>query len=61
MRGHFFKMLLRDTRGATAIEYGLLAAVIVRARPAALQGLANETYPMWGDVEQNMEDARQGS
>ena len=61
MRGHFFKMLLRDTRGATAIEYGLIAALIVIAMMAARQGLANETITMWGDVEQNMEDARQGS
>ena len=61
MRGHFFKMLLRDTRGATAIEYGLIAALIVIAMMAALQGLANETITMGGSVEQNMEDALHGS
>ena len=60
MRGHFFKMLLRDTRGATAIEYGLIAALIVIAMMAALQGLANETIAMWGNVESDMQDARQG-
>jgi pilus assembly protein Flp/PilA len=59
MRGHFFK-LLRDTRGATAIEYGLIAALIVIAMMAALQGLANETIAMWGNVESDMQDARQG-
>jgi len=58
MRGHFFKMLLRDTRGATAIEYGLIAALIVIAMMAALQGLANETVTMWGNVEDGLEDAR---
>jgi pilus assembly protein Flp/PilA len=57
MRGHFFKKLLRDTRGATAIEYGLIAALIVVAMMAALQGLANETITMWGNVESSMEEA----
>ena len=60
MRGHFFKKLLRDTRGATAIEYGLIAALIVIAMMAALQGLANETVAMWGNVESNMQEAREG-
>jgi pilus assembly protein Flp/PilA len=58
MRGHFFKKLLRDTRGATAIEYGLIAALIVIAMMAALQGLANETITMWSSVESNMQEAR---
>ena len=58
MRGHFFKKLLRDTRGATAIEYGLIAALIVVAMMAALQGLANETITMWGNVESSMEEAQ---
>lgn len=34
--------LLSDETGATAIEYGLIAALIAVAAIAALQGLGNE-------------------
>ena len=34
--------LIRDTRGATAIEYGLIAALIAVAAIAAMQGLGNQ-------------------
>ena len=34
--------LIRDEAGATAIEYGLIAALIAVAAIAAMQGLGNE-------------------
>ncbi|RIV83349.1 Flp family type IVb pilin [Aurantiacibacter zhengii] len=52
---HFIKRLLRDTQGATAVEYGLIAALIVIAMVTALQGLATETVGMWGDVSDKYE------
>lgn len=37
-----FDNFLRDEAGATAIEYGLIAALIAIAALAAMQGLGNE-------------------
>ena len=34
-----FFQLIRDSKGATAIEYGLIAALIAVAAIAAMQGL----------------------
>ena len=51
---HLVKRVLRrlsgDARGATAIEYGLVAALIVLAMVAALRGTAQTTIGMWDDV-----------
>jgi pilus assembly protein Flp/PilA len=39
---HHLIASLRDTRAATAIEYGLIAALIAVAAIAAMQGLGNQ-------------------
>jgi len=39
-----------DQSGATAIEYGLIAALICIAMIVALQGVADTTNRMWEDV-----------
>lgn len=41
---------LRDRRAGTAIEYGLIAALVVVAMMAALSNLANTTVGMWTKV-----------
>ena len=38
----FFNKLVRNEAGATAIEYGLIAALIAVAAITAMQGLGNE-------------------
>ena len=38
----FLNKLIRDEAGATAIEYGLIAALIAVAAITAMQGLGNE-------------------
>ena len=38
----FFTKLLRDEQGATAIEYGLIAALIAVAAITAMQGLGGQ-------------------
>lgn len=43
-----FKKLSHDDRGATAIEYGLIAALIVIAMIAALAGLGGQNAGGWG-------------
>lgn len=37
-------------RGATAVEYGLILAMIVLAMLAALQSVATKTTGMWNNV-----------
>lgn len=44
------RRLVRDRQGGTAIEYGLIAALIVIAMIASLKGLANVTTGMWNNV-----------
>ncbi|MBY8827924.1 Flp family type IVb pilin [Hephaestia mangrovi] len=42
--------LAANRSGATAIEYGLIVALIVIAMIASLQGLANVTTKIWNNV-----------
>ena len=37
----FVRKLIRDNKGATAIEYGLIAALIAVAAITAMQGMGN--------------------
>jgi pilus assembly protein Flp/PilA len=43
--------LVRDQRGATAIEYGLIVSLIVIALLAGLSSLGGGTDAMWGKVQ----------
>ncbi len=43
--------LFQDEQGASAVEYGLILAMIVLAMFAALGGVANETVKLWGTVQ----------
>jgi pilus assembly protein Flp/PilA len=49
-----FLKLFRDRKGATAIEYGLIVALIVIAMIAGLQLFAGSTIGMWNSVSQNV-------
>ena len=51
----FFNKLLRDEQGATAIEYGLIAALIAVAAIAAMQTLGSELNTTFNTVEEKME------
>ena len=48
------RSLLNDERGATAIEYGLIAALVVLAMVGALGAVARTTTNMWNDVAANV-------
>jgi len=43
--------IMKDERAATAVEYGLILALIVLAMFAALDNVANTTVNMWDDIE----------
>ena len=52
----FFNKLLRDEQGATAIEYGLIAALIAVAAMAAMGAIGtqlNSTFTKVGDELSN--------
>ena len=53
----FFNKLLRDEQGATAIEYGLIAALIAVAAIAAMQGLGSELNNTFGTVSSALKGA----
>ena len=46
--------ICRDTRGATAIEYGLIAALIAVAAITAMKGLGNQLKTTFTNVSSNM-------
>lgn len=49
--------LLRCRRGATAVEYGLILALVVLAMMSALIGLADTTTGMWTNVSTAVQEA----
>jgi len=44
----------RNNKAATAIEYGLIAALIAVAAIAAMQGVGNQLKKTFGNVTSNM-------
>lgn len=44
------KKLIRDKRAATAVEYGLILALIFLAMIASLRNVATATTTMWNNV-----------
>jgi pilus assembly protein Flp/PilA len=48
--GKTFIRLGKDERAASAVEYGLILALIVLAIMAALQQVASTTINMWNNV-----------
>jgi pilus assembly protein Flp/PilA len=45
-----FLKLIRDRKAATAVEYGLIIALIVLAMMAGLSQFASTTIGMWNNV-----------
>lgn len=45
------RTLRKDVRGTSAVEYGMILALVVLAMFAALSGVARETLQMWSHVE----------
>ena len=57
----FFKNLVRDEEGATAIEYGLIAALIAVAAITAMQGLGNELKTTFGTTTTKMAEGNKAA
>jgi pilus assembly protein Flp/PilA len=50
----FIRKLIRDKKGATAIEYGLIAALIAVAAITAMQGLGTSLNSTFTNVSTAM-------
>ncbi len=48
------RLLCADRRGATAIEYGLIAALIVVAMMGGLEAMGGGVGGMWGKILDNV-------
>ena len=53
------KRLTTERRAATAVEYGLILALVVLALFGALQATARSTVSMWNRVNSNVAAATQ--
>jgi pilus assembly protein Flp/PilA len=51
------KQLAQDTTGTSAVEYGMICAMIVLAMLTALKGVANENNGIWGTFSDKTKDA----
>ena len=51
---YFIQKLVGDTRAATAIEYGLIAALIAIAAVAAMTSLGRKVSTTFNNVNTNM-------
>jgi pilus assembly protein Flp/PilA len=49
-----FARLAGDRKGATAVEYGLIVALIVIAMIGGLRLFAGNVISMWNSVQQNV-------
>lgn len=47
----FLRRIVANRKGATAVEYGLILALIVIAMIASFLSVANATIGMWGNVQ----------
>ena len=50
----FIRKMLKDSKGATAIEYGLIAALIAVAAITAMGSIGNELKNTFGSVANNL-------
>jgi pilus assembly protein Flp/PilA len=49
--------IIKDKRGATAVEYGLILSLVVLAMLSALAGVASTTIDMWTNVSSEVSEA----
>ncbi|TIX50262.1 Flp family type IVb pilin [Alteraurantiacibacter aquimixticola] len=54
---NFLKTVASDESGATAIEYGLIAALIAVAAIVAMQGVGNELNTTFNKVSEQLSNA----
>lgn len=55
------KALGKDDRGTSAVELGLICALIILAMLGAIQGFAGESIKMWETVKEKSDSAINGN
>lgn len=55
---HWLSRLAKDQRGASALEYALIASLIVVAMVASFREVARATTSMWNNVSTTVSEAR---
>ncbi len=50
------RAVARDRKGATAIEYGLIVALVVIGMIAALTNFANVSVGMWNNISNKVQN-----
>ena len=55
---HLLRQLARDRKGATAVEYGLIVALIVIAMVSMLKEVANTTSGMWNNISDKVSSSK---
>lgn len=56
-RKNILSRVLTDKSGATAVEYGLIAALIVIVMLAGLRNFATTAISMWNDIADKTSEA----
>lgn len=59
-RRNILSKLLEDEAGATAVEYGLIVALIVIAMVGALNSFGTSAINMWNDIADKTSEAVSG-
>lgn len=54
---NLLKRIASDISAATAVEYGLILALLFLAMIAAIQNFGNETISMWNNVADKFEES----
>ena len=49
------RTLLRDSRGATVVEYGLICALIILSMMVALQLFASGSVQLWSNISNRVQ------
>ena len=52
-----FRRLLADQTGATAIEYGLIASLIIVAMMGGLSAMGGGMGGLWGKIQSNVQNS----
>ncbi|MCX7863913.1 MAG: Flp family type IVb pilin [Novosphingobium sp.] len=52
-----FLNMVMDSRGTSAVEYGIICAMIIIGLVSAVAGVAEETSAMWNEVSSKSEEA----
>lgn len=52
-----FTVLFKDERGATAVEYGLILALVFLAMVGAVTAFAETTVGMWNNISEAVQSS----